>query len=184
MLMSCYLSRVHCGLLAGIKRGKLQYNKFANGMSTSDYTNGSLGKNPRHVDALSSLGAIGVLKNNNDAMHHAENTLRSTKCNSKTDKTVRRLLMEISRSQGRNVDDVSRVGIMLNPSSAWEWTNLSRGDDASAHLAMKLAQRDQTLNTEEFSATYEKSGSLGAIQSGILLSPWRIQGWQILKSHK
>jgi hypothetical protein len=126
------------------------------------------------------LGAIGVLRKDKEAMQRAEDTLRSTKGNPKSDIRVRRLLMEISRSQGRNVDDVSRAGIMLNPSSSREWTNLSRGGDPPAQLALKLAQQDHTMDPEEFSATYEKSGSLGEVQSGILLSPWRVQGWQKL----
>lgn len=117
-------------------------------------------------------------------MQRAEDTLRSTKGTPKSDKRVRRLLTEISRSQGRNVDDVSRAGIMLNPSSAREWTNLSRGGDPPAQLALKLAHQDHTMDPEEFSATYEKSGSLGDVQSGILLSPWRVQGWQKLAQFK
>jgi len=130
------------------------------------------------------LGAIGVLRKDKEAMQRAEDTLRSTKGTPKSDIRVRRLLTEISRSQGRNVDDVSRAGIMLNPSSAREWTNLSRGGDPPAQLALKLAHQDHTMGPEEFSATYEKSGSLGDVQSGILLSPWRVQGWQKLAQFK
>lgn len=92
--------------------------------------------------------------------------------------------MQISQCEGRNVDDATRAGIMLNPSSAREWTNLSSGGDAAAQLASKLAQRDPTMDAEELSASYEKSGSLGNVQSGILLSPWRIQGWQKLRSFR
>jgi hypothetical protein len=106
--------------------------------------------------------------------------LRNIKSSPKRDRNVRRLLMEISRSQGRDVDDVSRAGVMLNPSSARDWTNLSQGADAPAQMALKLAQKDFTMDMDELSQTYEKSGSLGDIQSGILLSPWRIKGWEKL----
>jgi hypothetical protein len=115
-------------------------------------------------------------------MQQAESMLHNVKTNPKQDRDIRRLLMEISRSQGRDVNDVSRAGVMLNPSSAREWTNLSKGGDAPAQMALKLAQRDFTMDMEELSQTYEKSGSLGDIQSGILLSPWRIEGWEKLKS--
>ena len=113
-------------------------------------------------------------------MRQAEMGLRSTRTNTKQDGYIRHVLMQIAHCQQRNVDDVSRAGIMLNPSSAREWTNLSRGGDAAAQLALKLAQRDHTMDAEELSASYEKSESLGHVQSGILLSPWRIQGWQKL----
>lgn len=73
---------------------------------------------------------------------------------------------------------------MLNPSSAGEWTNLSKGADAAAQMALKLAQRDFTMDTDELSQTHEKSGWRGDIQSGILLSPWRVGGWQKLDLHK
>ena len=143
-------------------------------------SNGSSSKDSQHVDSFASLGTVGVLTHNQQAMQQAEMRLRSTRTNTKQDGHIRRVLMQISECQGRNIDDVSRSGIMLNPSSAREWTNLSRGGDAAAQLALRLAQRDHTMETEELSASYEKSGSLGDVQSGILLSPWRIQGWQKL----
>lgn len=141
-----------------------------------------MSKDSEHIESLASLGAIGVLYHDRAAMKRAETALRSTRVNTKQDGYVRRVLMQISKCEGQNIDDVPRAGIMLNPSSAREWTNLSRGGDAAAQLALKLAQRDHTMDTEELSASYEKSGSLGDVQSGILLSPWRIQGWQKLGS--
>lgn len=153
-----------------------------NGTTHLTVPNKSLAKEPHHIDALCSLGAIGVLRNDKNAMHHAEKTLRNTKGTPQTNKRIRHLLMEISRKQARNIDDVSRAGIMLNPSSAREWTNLSHNSDAASQLALKLASQEHTMETEEYSIIYEKSGSLGDIQSGILFSPWRQQGWQKLKN--
>jgi hypothetical protein len=103
------------------------------------------------------------------------------KLDAKQNRHVRRVLMAISQYQGRSVEDVFRTNIMLNPSSAREWTNLSLGGDAVAQLALKLAHRDFTMDTEDLSVSYEKSGSLEDVQSGILLSPWRVQGWEKLK---
>lgn len=90
--------------------------------------------------------------------------------------------MAISKIQGKNIDDVARASIMMDPSSAREWANLSLGGDATAQLAVKLAHHDHTMETDELSALYEKSGSMGDIQSGVVLSPWRVQGWQKLRS--
>ena len=145
-------------------------------------SNSSLSKDPQHVGSFVSLGAVGVLTNDQQAMRQAEMGLRSRRTTTKQDGYIRRVLMQISECQERDIDDVSRAGIMSNPSSAREWTNLSRGGDAAAQLALRLAQRDHTMETEELSATYERSGSLGGVQAGILLSPWRIQGWQKLGS--
>ena len=117
-------------------------------------------------------------------MQQAEIILRSIRTNTEQDGSIHRLLMQISKCQKRDIDDVSRVGIMLNPWSAREWTNLSRHGDAAQQFALRLAQRDQTMDMEELSALYEKSGSLGDIQSGILLSPWRAQGWHKLRSFR
>jgi superkiller protein 3 len=150
--------------------------------NSSEISNTSLVKDPHHIDALCSLGAIGILRNDKNAMHHAEKTLRNTKGTPQTNKQVRHLLMEISRKQGQNIDDISRAGIMLNPSSAREWINLSLNGDATSQLALKLTSQDHTMDTEEYSMIYEKSGSLGDVQSGILFSPWRLQGWQKLKN--
>jgi hypothetical protein len=115
-------------------------------------------------------------------MRQAENNLRISKPNHKDDRDVHHLLIEIARSQGRNVDDVSRTGVMLNPSSAQEWGNLAQGGDAAAQMALKLAQRDNSIERDDLVEIYDKSGELGNIQSGILLSPWRAEGWQKLKA--
>jgi hypothetical protein len=142
----------------------------------------SLIKEPQHVGSLASLGTFGVLDHDNDAMQQSETALRNAKVTTKDGVNVRKLLMAISKIQGRNTDDVARASIMSDPSSAREWANLSRGGDATAQLAVQLAQHDHTMDTDELSTLYEKSGSIGDIQSGVLLSPWRIQGWQKLSS--
>jgi hypothetical protein len=121
------------------------------------------------------------LTHNRTAMERAENGLRRVRSDSRVDEDAEQVLRAISKSLGRDVDDVSRVQIMLDPTSAREWTHLSRGEDAVAQLALKLAQRDQTMDTEDLSKAYEKSGALGDLQSGILLSPWRFEGWQKLR---
>ena len=129
-----------------------------------------------------SLGAIGVLHNDQDAMQKAEQTLVCLRPDPPVDRSVSQVLTEIGRSQGQAVNDVSRTGIMLDPSSACAWSDLSRGCDVLARLALKLAQQDHTMDAEELSGCYEKSRSLDDVQSGILLSPWRIEGWLKLKA--
>lgn len=114
-------------------------------------------------------------------MEKAARTLRNMKLDAKQNRHVRHVLVAISQYQGRSIDDVSRINIMLNPSSVREWTNLSLGSDAAAQLALRLAHQDFTMDVEELSVSYEKSGSLNDVQSGILLSPWRVQGWEQLK---
>lgn len=151
------------------------------GTSLTVESNDSLTKDPHHVGSLTSLGAIGVLRRNKEYMCKAETALRGARTSLKDDRYVRHILLEISRSQGRNADDVSRSGIMLNPASSREWTNLSCDGDDAARLALNLAQHDNRIDVEELSSAYEKSGSLGDVQAGILLSPWRIRGWQKLK---
>jgi hypothetical protein len=143
-----------------------------------------LAKDPKHVDALCSLGAIGVLQGDKETVQMVEGSLRNTDITSKQSKHVRHLLTELSRSQGKNIGDVSRAGIMLNPSAAQNWINLSRGSgDAPGLFALKLAQQDRTMSAEEISVIYEESGSIGHVQSAILLTPWRVEGWQKLKSY-
>ena len=115
-------------------------------------------------------------------MQQSETSLRNAKVNPKDNVNIRKLLMAISKIQGRNIDDVARASIMTDPSSAREWANLSLGGDAMAQLAVKLAHHDHTIETDELSALYEKSGTMGDIQSGVLLSPWRVQGWRKLRS--
>jgi hypothetical protein len=143
-----------------------------------------LTNDPKHVDALSSLGAIGILQNNKQMMQTAENALRNTETTSGETKSVRQLLTELSWSQCKNVDDVSRAGIMLNPSAAQNWINLGGSRAAPVRFALKLVQLDHTLGTEEVSIIYEKSISLGDVQSGVLLTPWWIEGWQKLNSFR
>lgn len=142
----------------------------------------SLAKHPQHINSLTAFGAFGVLTNNENAMRQAENNLRISKLIHKDDRDVHHLLIEIARSRGRNVDDVSRTGVMLNPSSAKEWGNLAQGGDAAAQMALKLAQRDNSIERDDLVEIYDKSGKLGNIQSGILLSPWRAEGWHKLKA--
>lgn len=132
------------------------------------------------MPSLASLGTIGILTNQTGAMQRVEAQMRKLRSETRSDQVTSMLLMELSRKLGADTDDVSRVGIMLNPSSSLEWTNLSQGEDAIAQLALQLAQRDPTMGSEELSMAYEKSGSLGDVQSGILICPWRVQGWQKL----
>jgi len=126
------------------------------------------------------LATIGIIQGDKVAMQKAEATLRSTMNTKKNDRLVRRVLIEIAQSQNHNVDDVARAGIMLNPSAAGEWANLSRGDNTLAQVALSLAQNDHTIDADELADCYGKSGLLGDAQSGILLAPWR-QGWEKLE---
>jgi hypothetical protein len=130
---------------------------------------------------LTAFGAFGVLANNENAMRQAENKLRIIKPNHKEDRDIHGLLVEIARSQGSNVDDVSRTRVVLNPSSAQEWGNLAQDGDTAAQMALKLAHWDNSIDRDDLAQIYDKSGELGNIQSGILLSPWRAEGWQKLK---
>ena len=139
-------------------------------------------KDPQHIGSLCSLGAFGAVNRDEHAMQQAETSLRDAKVTAKENIDVRKLLMVMSELRGRNADDVARASIMVDPSSAREWANLSHGGDATAQLAAKLAQRDHTIETDELSELYEKTGLVGDIQSGVLLSPWRVEGWKKLRS--
>jgi len=134
-----------------------------------------------HIRSLCAFGAISVLKNDIKGIHIVEAALRGMASSPKRHE-IRELLSQISLSARQNADDVSRVGILLDPSSATEWIRLSRGGNAVADLSLKLALRDPTIETEDMARIYEASEWLGAVQSAILLSPWRVQGWTKLKS--
>ena len=94
---------------------------------------------------------------------------------------IHSLLAELSRQEGGKADDVSRGALMVDPSLPREWINLSKGGDAVAELGLRLASRHPNISTEGMAEVYEKRGSLGSVQSTILLSPWRARGWQKLK---
>jgi len=141
----------------------------------------SLARYPLHVDSLTSLGAIGRLAENEDFMDQAEMGLRRANLMSPHDNKVPKVLREFARSKGHDFDDVYRAQVMLNPASASAWSGLDNGHDVTVQrLALKLARLDKTTITEELSEFYESSGSLVDIQSGILLCPWRIEGWKQL----
>jgi hypothetical protein len=142
--------------------------------------NCSLEKDPKHIGSLCAFGAIAVRKNDVAAIQKVETALRSM-ASSPKNRQAREFLSGISISTGQNVDDFSRVGILLDPSSAVEWIKLSKGGDAVADLSLKLASRDPTIDTEDMARICEASESRGALQSGILLSPWRVEGWKKLK---
>ena len=142
----------------------------------------SLARYPLHVESLTSLGAIGLLTENDDFMNQAEMGLRRASLKSPHDNNVPKVLREIARSKGHDADDVYRAQVMLNPASAGAWSGLGNGRDVNVQqLALKLARLDKTIATEELSELYERSGSLVDIQSGILLCPWRIEGWEQLR---
>ena len=144
-------------------------------------TDCSLKKEPFHIPSFASLGVIGILTHDPVPLQRVENGLRSRRTESVKDGSLDRLLMEISRVKGRNIPDVSRTGIMLDPSSVREWSNLSNCGDVPSRFARVLAQRDNAMYTEEVSMVFEKTGCLGDIQSAILLSPWRVSGWHALE---
>ena len=142
----------------------------------------SLKREPVHIPSLASLAAIGILNNDSVLLQRAETSLRSRRTGLLKDGSLDTLLMEISRLQGRNIRDVSRTGIMLDPSSVREWSNLSNGGDIPSRFARVLAQQDNAMSTEEVSMIYAKTGCLGDIQCSILLSPWRVNGWYALEA--
>jgi len=115
-------------------------------------------------------------------MDRAEMGLRRANLMSQHDKKVLRVLREIARSKGNDSDDVYRAQVMLNPASASAWSGLDNGHDENVQqLVLKLARLDKMTITEELSEFYDSSGSLVDIQSGILLCPWRIEGWKQLR---
>jgi hypothetical protein len=141
----------------------------------------SLEKDPENIQSLLSLGTIGVLRGDQYSMDNTKHRLARLRTDPSIDQSIGRMLTEIGHSQNQAANDISRAGIMLDPSSARAWGKISRGGDASAHMALKLAQRDNTMNTDELTSCYEKSGNLGDVQSGVLLCPWQIEGWHKLK---
>lgn len=108
--------------------------------------------------------------------------LRSADLRCQRQKHVQSVLREIARSKGQEAHDVSRAQIMLNPALASAWSGLATGRDVVTQLALKLARVDKTVETEELSELYGRSGFRGDVQSGILLCPWRSEGWQKLGS--
>ena len=129
-----------------------------------------------------SLGAIGVSTENHEVIDQAELGLRETDVGNQQEKYVRSVLREIARVKGHDSHDVSRAQIMLNPASASAWSHLTTGEDVLVQLALKLARIDRSMEAEELSGLYEKSGVLGDVQSGIMLCPWRTEGWNKLVS--
>jgi hypothetical protein len=115
-------------------------------------------------------------------MDQAEMGLREADVGSEQEKMVRSVLREIARLKGHNADDVSRAQIMLNPGSASAWSHMTTGEDVLVQLALKLARIDKSMEAEELSELYEKSRTFGDVQSGIMLCPWRTEGWNKLVS--
>lgn len=144
------------------------------------YTDYSLVKDPKHIGALFSLASVGLLQRDMGLVASVKTALRELSSSSRVSTVIHTVLEEICRIEEGDLNDVSRAAIMLDPSSGKEWRNLSKGGDAIARLALKLASRDPKITTEEMSLTFEKSESLGYVQSGLLLSPWRLRGWRKL----
>jgi hypothetical protein len=115
-------------------------------------------------------------------MDQAEMGLREAGVSSEQEKIVRSVLREIARLKGHDSADVSRAQIMLNPASASAWSHLTTGEDVLVQLALKLARIDKSMEAEELSELYEKSRVPGDVQSGIMLCPWRTEGWNKLVS--
>jgi len=132
------------------------------------------------MGALCALASINLALGDKHDLPSVLTTLRELSTSSHNAAEMHTLLTAIARLEGRKIEDVSRTEIMLDPSLSREWINLSKGGDPVANMALKLAARDPQVSIEEMALAYEISGSLGSLQSGILLSPWRAQGWRKL----
>ncbi|KUL84578.1 hypothetical protein ZTR_08770 [Talaromyces verruculosus] len=159
----------------------------------------SVEKNPEHIGAVTLLGAIALLDSDEDAIEavHADLEIMRTRDDIEIHDRARvvKLLSAISAmgfSADSDILDAERLvveasrAVMLAPGLPQGWMELTAatGELHPATIAVKTALRNVPpqggLDAVDLCKAYVQTGTIGNSLRGIMVAPWKTDGWESL----
>ena len=151
-------------------------------------------KHPGHVGATTLLGAIAVIDDDQDTLDAVtcdlENLQTQGSLTTQERHKVGQLLTSIATlfpgEQGTEAAEMSLAtsAVMLAPSKPHGWSQLAALTDEEwpAEIAVKTAVKAVppagTLEAQDLCKAYTGTGRLDDAQRGIMVAPWRKEGWE------
>ncbi|KAF4983802.1 hypothetical protein F66182_17050, partial [Fusarium sp. NRRL 66182] len=159
----------------------------------------SVEKNPEHIGAVTLLGAVALLDGDEDAIEavHADLENMRTRDDIEIHDRARvvKLLSAISAmgfSADSDIPEAERLvieasrAVMLAPGLPQGWMELTAatGELHPATIAVKTALRNVPphggLDAVDLCKAYVQTGTIGDSLRGIMLAPWKADGWASL----
>ncbi|KAF2730460.1 TPR-like protein [Polyplosphaeria fusca] len=148
----------------------------------------------QHVGLVTLLGAMAVLDEDSDTMTAVKNDLDALRTNTslspanlaRVEKVLDAIALFASRGDEGQVLNEIRESVMLAPWKHGGWGNLAEasGDGFAAVLARETARRNVPpvggLDAVELARAVAGTGGLADAQRGVVLAPWRGEGWGAL----
>lgn len=152
---------------------------------------------PDHVGAVTLLGVIALLDEDQDAIEAVEGDLQAMRLDDKVDVhekgRVIKVLAAVSASVGKKVQDVQNAAIceatksiMISPGEPNGWAELAvvSSDNYAADMALLNAIRSipprGELDAKELSGAYAQTGRRRDALQAIMVAPWQLIGWDSL----
>lgn len=160
-------------------------------------------KNPEHTGAVTLLGVIALLEEDEDSIDVAREDLESIRCEdgislhdlSRVTKVLAGIRGVTASSDSASIQRLNEGArsVMMAPSQPQGWMELAEaaseiaGPKQSAFvadMALKNALRSVPprgeLEAEELGLAYAVTGRRADAQVGVFVSPWKTEGWQAL----
>ena len=154
-------------------------------------------ENPDHVGAVTLLGVIALLDDDQDAIEAVEGDLQAMRLGDKLDVhnkgRVVRVLAGVTASAIDRDPGIAEAAIreatksiMISPGQPFGWSDLAALSDDMypADMAVVNAVRNipprGDLNAEELSKAYAQTGRRGDALQAIVVAPWKLDGWELL----
>ena len=156
-------------------------------------------KHPVHVGAVTLLGVVALLDDDNDAIDAVEEDLQTMRLNEKLGVHDRMKIAKVlagvtawsAAARGDSDQSVASVGdatrgVMLAPGQPQGWSELAAATNEQfpAEMALQNATRlvppGGTLQADDLSKAYAQTGKRQDALQSIMVAPWREQGYRTL----
>ena len=152
---------------------------------------------PEHVRAVTMLVVIALQKNDPDELEAAEVALRALRSHDKVSTSERErvskslMTVALKHMSGETAADtaISRKAIreiMVTPAQHHGWTQLAEAAHSGYAAEMALVNARQNvpprgdINAEALGLAFSRTGRRTEALQGVMLAPWKADGWQAL----
>lgn len=146
---------------------------------------------PDHVQSVLLLGIIALFNSDTESIEAVTAELQTLRTNRKMTDAEQARVGEVLRAIAAFAEKDSDVKIMcevqkdvvLHPGSTHGWQRLANisGDTKAAEMAVLTAKKSVPprgmLGAEDLAAAYAGTGKVGDAQRGIMVAPWKNDGW-------
>lgn len=168
--------------------------------SAKDYLVGCLEKSPRHVNAVTLLGAMSAIEGDQESLDNINGDMQSLFRTARDVEIQQRGDIELlltasaslsaSASAGNETEVLNEIhrSIMLAPDQPFGWSKLAEYTDDTNAAQMALmttacaAPPEGRVNSEMLSKAFADVGTPATAQKAIAMAPWLVDGWRALNA--